>query len=108
MEQVRAILEEAFPPLDFSNLEDVRFVGDGTYFKFSNKFVEIRKSGTDAKTKAYASGNDKEDCRQFAEAFGKYSGHLTASYRNAIGDAYLAKVEEKARAIYRQFQLEAV
>ena len=108
LEQVRAILEEAFPPLDFSNLEDVRFVGDGTYFKFSNKFVEIRKSGTDAKTKAYASGNDKEDCRQFAEAFGKYSGHLTASYRNAIGDAYLAKVEEKARAIYRQFQLEAV
>ena len=108
LKQVRAILEEAFPSLDFSNLEDVRFVGDGTYFEFLDKFVEIRKSGTDAKTKAYASGNDKENCRQFAEAFGKYSGQLTASYKSAISDAYLATVEEKARAIYRQFQLEVV
>lgn len=108
LEQVRTALGEAFPSLDFSNLEDVRFVGDGTYFKFSDKFVEIRKSGTDAKTKAYASGNDKEDCRQFAETFGKYSGNLTPSYRNAIDAAYLATVEEKAREIYRQFQIEAV
>ena len=108
LEQVRAILKEALPPLDVSNLEDVRFVGDGTYFKFRDKFVEIRKSGTDAKTKAYASGNDKEDCRKFAEAFGNYSGHLTASYRNAIGNGYLATVEEKARAIHRRFQLEVV
>ena len=108
LEQVRTALGEAFPSLDFSNLEDVRFVGDGTYFKFSDKFVEIRKSGTDAKTKAYASGNDKGHCRQFAETFGKYSGNLTPSYRNAIDDAYLATVEEKAREIYRQFQIEAV
>ena len=108
LEQVRTVLGEGFPSLDFSNLEDARFVGDGTYFKFSDKFVEIRKSGTDAKTKAYASGNDREDCRQFAETFGKYSGNLTPSYRNAIDDAYLATVEEKAREIYRQFQIEAV
>ena len=108
LKQVRTILEEAFPSLDFSNLEDVRFVGDGTYFKFRDKFVEIRKSGTDAKTKAYASGNDKGNCRQFSEAFGKYGGQLTASYKSAISDAYLATVEEKARAIYRQFQLEVV
>ena len=108
LEQVRTVLREAFPSLDFSNLEDSRFVGDGTYFKFNDKFVEIRKSGTDAKTKAYASGNDKRDCRQFAETFGKYSGNLTPSYRNAIDDAYLATVEEKAREIYRQFQIEAV
>ncbi len=108
LKQVRVILEETFPSLDFSNLDDVRFVGDGTYFKFRDKFVEIRKSGTDAKTKAYASGNDKENCRQFAATFGKYSGNLTPSYRNAIDDAYLGTVEEKARSIYRQFQLEAV
>ena len=108
LEQVRTVLGEGFPSLDFSNLEDARFVGDGTYFKFSDKFVEIRKSGTDAKTKAYASGNDREDCRQFAETFGKYSGNLTPSYRNAIDDAYLATVVEKAREIYRQFQIEAV
>ena len=107
LEQVRAVLKEAFPSLDFSNLEDVRFVGDGTYFKFRDKFVEIRKSGTDAKTKAYASGKNREDCRRFAEAFGRYGGHLSASYRSVIGDAYLTTVEEKARAIYRKFQLDA-
>ena len=108
LKQVGVILEETFPSLDFSNLEDVRFVGDGTYFKFNDKFVEIRKSGTDAKTKAYASGNDKHNCRLFAESFGKYSGDLTTSYRDAIDDAYLATVDEKAHTIYRQFQLEAV
>lgn len=108
LKQVRTALGEAFPSLDFSNLEDVQFVGDGTYFKFRDKFVEIRKSGTDAKTKAYASGNDKENCRQFAEAFGKYSGDLTPNYRSAIDDDYLATVEEKAREIYRQFQLAKV
>ncbi|MDE0299250.1 MAG: hypothetical protein OXN17_11500 [Candidatus Poribacteria bacterium] len=108
LNQVRVILEETFPSLDFSDLEGVRFVGDGTYFKFRGKFVEIRKSGTDAKTKAYASGNDKRNCRQFAEAFGNYGGELTASYRTAISDAYLSTVEEKAREIYRQFQLETV
>ena len=107
LEEVRAILEEAFPSLDFSNFESVRFVGDGTYFKFPDKFVEIRKSGTDAKTKAYASGNNKEECRQFAEAFGKYSGHITESYRNAISNAYLAGVEDRARAMYRKFQFDA-
>lgn len=108
LKQVRAILEETFPTLDFSDLEDVRFVGDGTYFKFRGKFVEIRKSGTDAKTKAYASGSDKENCRQFAEAFGKYSGQLAPCYKSVIGEDYLSTVEEKARALYLQFQLEAV
>ena len=108
LSQVRTILEETFPSLDFSDLEDVRFVGDGTYFKFRGKFVEIRKSGTDAKTKAYASGNDKENCRQFAEAFGKYSGQLTPCYKSVICGDYLATVEEKARALYRRFQVEEV
>ncbi|MDE0040432.1 MAG: hypothetical protein OXT74_00195, partial [Candidatus Poribacteria bacterium] len=108
LSEVRTILEETFPSLDFSDLEDVRFVGDGTYFKFRGKFVEIRKSGTDAKTKAYASGSDKENCRQFAEAFGKYSGQLTPCYKSVICGDYLATVEEKARAFYRRFQVEEV
>ena len=108
LSQVRTILEDTFPSLDFSDLEDVRFVGDGTYFKFRGKFVEIRKSGTDAKTKAYASGSDKENCRQFAEAFGKYSGQLTPCYKSVICGDYLATVKEKARALYRRFQAEVV
>ena len=103
LEQAREILIDAFPKLDFSNLEDVRFVGDGTYFKFSDKFVEIRKSGTDAKTKAYASGTNKDDCRRFAKEFGQYSGELTYLYKRDIGEDYLKNVEKKARCIYLEF-----
>lgn len=104
MEQARAILSDALPELDFNNLEDVRFVGDGTYLKFVDKFVEVRKSGTDAKTKAYASGGDKEECRCYAKAFGETSGDLTELYRTHIGETYLQGVENKAREIYNAFQ----
>ena len=107
LEVARRIFADTFADLDFSNLEDVCFVGDGTYLKFSDKFVEIRKSGTDAKTKAYASGNDKANCLRFAKAFGEYSGQLTDRYEQAIGDDYLELVEGKARAIYDDFQADS-
>ncbi len=104
MEQARAILSDALPELDFTNLEDVQFVGDGTYLKFADKFVEVRKSGTDAKTKAYASGGDKEECRRYAKVFGETSGDLTDLYRAQIGETYLNSVEKRAREIYAAFQ----
>lgn len=103
-EQARAILSNALPELDFTNLEDVRFVGDGTYLKFTDKFVEVRKSGTDAKTKSYASGGDKEECRRYAKAFGETSGNLTELYRAQIGETYLKDVEKRTREIYAAFQ----
>ena len=104
--QARAILADALPTLDFTTLEDVRFVGDGSYLKFQDKFVEVRKSGTDAKTKAYASGSDKEECRKFAKAFGEASGELTELYTQEIGQNYLRSVENRARQIYDAFQSE--
>ena len=104
MEQALAILSDALPELDFTTLESVRFVGDGTYLKFADKFVEVRKSGTDAKTKAYASGGDKEECWRFAKVFGETSGDLTELYRAQIGEAYLKNVEKRAREIYDTFQ----
>ena len=104
VEQARAILADALQGLDFEDLEDVRFVGDGSYLKFRDKFVEVRKSGTDAKTKAYASGNDKEACRKFAKAFGAASGELTELYTEQIGQNYLRDVENRARQIYDAFQ----
>jgi phosphomannomutase len=104
VEHARAILSDALPSLDFSTLEDVRFVGDGSYLKFHDKCVEVRKSGTDAKTKAYASGSDKEVCRKFAKAFGEASGELTELYTEQIGQNYLGDVESRARQIYDAFQ----
>ena len=104
VEHARAILSDALPSLDFSTLEDVRFVGDGSYLKFHDKCVEVRKSGTDAKTKAYASGSDKEECRKFAKVFGEASGELTELYTEQIGQNYLGDVESRARQIYDAFQ----
>ena len=104
IEQARAILTDALPDLDFTTLEDVRFVGDGSYLKFRDKCVEVRKSGTDAKTKAYASGGDKEECRKFAKVFGEASGDLTELYTEQIGQNYLRDVENRARQIYDAFQ----
>ena len=106
MEQARAILADALPDLNFTTLEDVRFVGDGSYLKFRDKCVEVRKSGTDAKTKAYASGADKAECRKFAKAFGEASGDLTELYIEQIGQNYLRDVENRARQIYDAFQSE--
>ncbi len=104
MEHARAILSDALPDLDFTTLESVRFVGDGTYLKFADKFVEVRKSGTDAKTKAYASGRDKDECRKYAKAFGETSGDLTKLYGEYIGKDYLKGIEKRAREIYDVFQ----
>ena len=35
--------------------------------KFSDKYIEIRPSGTDAKTKAYGAGSDKGNISEFAK-----------------------------------------
>ena len=104
IEQARAILSDALPGLEFTTLESIKFVGDGTYLKFTDMFVEVRKSGTDAKTKAYASGPDKDECRKYAKAFGETSGDLTELYRKHIGEEYLKDVENRAREIYNTFQ----
>lgn len=104
MQQARAILSDALPELEFANLENIQFVGDGSYLKFTDKFVEVRKSGTDAKTKAYASGPEKDECRKFAKAFGETSGDLTELYLSQIGQNYLKSVASKAREIYDAFQ----
>ena len=66
--------------------------------------LKFRKSGTDAKTKAYASGSDKEECRKFAKVFGEASGELTELYTEQIGQNYLREVENRARQIYDAFQ----
>lgn len=104
IEDARELLADALPGLDFTTLEDVRFVGDGTYLLFRDKFVEVRKSGTDAKTKAYASGADRAECRRFAKAFSETSGELTELYEAQIGLTYLTEVKAKSRRIYDAFQ----
>ncbi len=84
LEQIKEILEDTFKELNFDNLTDVKFVGDGTYLEFTDKFIEIRPSGTDAKTKAYGAGASKEEIKKFAQIMGNYSGDLTALYEKYV------------------------
>lgn len=84
LEQIKEILSDAFNDLNFNNLIDVKFVGDGTYLEFDDKFIEIRPSGTDAKTKAYGAGSDKEQLKTFARLMGNYSGDLTDMYKKYV------------------------
>ena len=103
LKQAKEILQEALPKLDFSDLQDIIFVGDGTFLAFSEKFVENRKSGTDAKIKSYAMGNNKQDCIKYSNALGAYSGKATALHKKYIGGNFLKETQKKAREYYMEF-----
>lgn len=100
IENIKEILSEIFMELDFSDLKDVKFVGDGTYLEFNDKYVEIRPSGTDAKTKAYSAGLNKEKILEYATKLGTYDGTLTETYKKYINEEYYANAKTKAAQIY--------
>lgn len=89
--------------LNFDNLKDVLFVGDGTYLLFDDKYIEIRPSGTDAKTKAYGAGSDKADLLKFAKILGNYSGELNDTYLKYVDKAYYDNAKAKSAVIYQEF-----
>ncbi len=99
--QAREILNEV--GISSRNLLDVKFVGDGTYFLFKDKYIEIRKSGTDAKTKAYSCGENKEECRRETLKILSYSGELTKIFRKYIPEDFYKTASEKAMRIYLEF-----
>lgn len=103
LEQVIEILNDAFEELDFSNLQSIKFVGDGTYLKFDDKFIEIRPSGTDAKTKAYAAGIDKVELEKYTKIMGNYSGDKTDLYKKLIPKEFYKSAKDKAMASYYKF-----
>lgn len=103
LENIREILSKTFPSLNFSNLLDVIFVGDGTYLDFEDKFVEIRPSGTDAKTKAYAGGDDKQLLINFADTLGNYSGELNEIYKKYIDEKYVDDCKENSFVVYEKY-----
>ena len=100
---VKKVLNGAFAELSFDNLKSVKFVGDGTYLEFSDKYVEIRPSGTDAKTKAYAGGENLEMIEKFSRVLGNYSGERTELHKELISDEFYENSKEKALDYYLQF-----
>ncbi|MFH1253297.1 MAG: hypothetical protein V1664_03135 [Candidatus Uhrbacteria bacterium] len=101
---VKEILVEALPEVDFSKLENVNFVGDGTYFRFSDKFVEIRKSGTDAIIKSYFCGDNYQEAAKTAEAIVNYSGEITPKFKAMIDPEIYQNCQRLGLEILWKFQ----
>ena len=103
LDAVKKVLNNTFAELSFDNLTEVKFVGDGTYLKFKDKYVEIRPSGTDAKTKAYSGGENLESISKFARVLGNYSGERTELHKELISDEFYENSKETALGYYLQF-----
>lgn len=102
-EDVKSVLNNTFKDLNFDNLESIKFVGDGTYLKFTDKYVEIRPSGTDAKTKAYSGGENLENIEKYSRILGNYSGERTELHKKLIPDDFYEKSKETAIDYYLDF-----
>ena len=103
LDDVKNILSDPFKELAFSNLKSIKFVGDGTYMEFSDKYIEIRPSGTDAKTKAYGGGLDKHNIEKYASILGNYSGDRTELHKKFIPQEFYDTTKEKAMEYYLAF-----
>lgn len=107
LEQVKAILGDTFEDLDFVGLKSITFVGDGTYMSFDDKFIEIRPSGTDAKTKAYAAGLNKKELEEYTHVLGNYSGKRTDLYKELLPKEFYKSAKDKAMESYLKFVSDA-
>lgn len=103
IENVKEVLNDTFKSLIFDNLEEIKFVGDGTYLKFAHKFIEIRPSGTDAKTKAYGGGSNKEMIETYANILGNYDGTRTTLHKKFISDEFYENTKDLAMDYYLKF-----
>jgi len=105
IEDIKEVLNDKFSAdgLTFNNLKSVRFVGDGTYLEFEDKYIEIRPSGTDAKTKAYGGGLNKSDIEKYAAILGNYSGDRTELHRQFVTDDLYENCKDIAMDYYLSF-----
>ena len=103
LNDVVKILNDAFAELDFSDLKAVKFVGDGTYLEFADKYIEIRPSGTDAKTKAYGGGKSLEEISEYSRILGNYSGERTELHKKLISEEFYNNSKEMALDDYLKF-----
>ena len=103
LDDVILVLNDAFPGLNFEELKAVKFVGDGTYLEFKDKYIEIRPSGTDAKTKAYGGGTSLEEISEYSKVLGNYSGERTELHKKLISEEFYNNSKETALNDYLKF-----
>ncbi|MDD5173207.1 MAG: 6-phosphofructokinase [Candidatus Omnitrophica bacterium] len=92
-DQASVFLRKLFPAVDFEELKGVYFVGDGVYLKFTDRVVEIRPSGTEAKTKGYAMGASPTMLVNDAKALAGY-------YSNEMRDRLVDLLGAETHAAY--------
>ena len=100
---VREVLNDSFKSLIFDNLKSIKFVGDGTYLEFDDKYIEIRPSKKKKKTKAYGGGLDKGIIEMYANALGNYPGERTELHKKFISEKFYEESKEKAMKYYLDF-----
>ena len=71
--------------------------------EFDNKYIEIRPSGTDAKTKAYGGGLNKAEIEKYASILGNYSGERTELHNINIPLEYYEQAKDMAMEYYLAF-----
>lgn len=105
LDDIKAVLNDNFNKdgLSFDNLKSIKFVGDGTYLEFDDKYIEIRPSGTDAKTKAYGGGLDKSEIEKYATVLGNYSGDRTKKHIELIPEKAYENCKQAAMDYYLAF-----
>lgn len=105
LNDIKAILNDNFNKdgLSFDSLKSIKFVGDGTYLEFDDKYIEIRPSGTDAKTKAYGGGLDKSEIEKYATVLGNYSGDRTKKHIELIPEKAYENCKQDAMDYYLAF-----
>jgi len=102
--QIKEILFDLFPNLNFNDLKNVYFVGDGSYFEFENKFIELRKSGTDAVLKAYFCGTNLDEGKNYCDVMLNFNGELSDKFKEYIDIDFYNDSQEKAIVILREFE----
>lgn len=105
LQGIKTVLNDKFSSdgLSFDGLKSVKFVGDGTYLEFEDKYIEIRPSGTDAKTKAYGGGLNKSDIEKYASILGNYSGDRTKLHCELVSEEVYNNCKEYAMEYYLAF-----
>lgn len=102
--QAKEVLDEVIPNLDFSRLLNIKFTGDATFLQFDNKlFVQIRRSGTDAKMRGYAGGKNKKDCIFYLDKLLHYSGKRTNLYKKIIPKKYQGNIYSLVQKLYQEY-----
>ncbi len=102
--QVREVLSDAMPKLNFSRLQEIKFAGDSTFFQFDgNMFAQIRRSGTDAKMRGHAGGSNKKDCLSYLDGLVHYSGRKTDLYKKIVPGKYQKNIYPTAQKFYQDY-----